>query len=413
MKKLITFLGSNKYRPYSYEYNGVKSDETKFIQKALLDLICKNWEEDYKIIIFVTKTAKEYNWEGKIYEDKKGLKDEISDSFKDKIKLVDIPDGNTVEEIWEIFKKVVNEFKDKDEIYLDITHSFRYLPMLVSAIIDYAKITKNIEVKKIFYGNIYTNPAKIMELQEISVFLDWAKAIDKFLSSGFVEDLYNLSRYKNMNLFDNKNVELERLIKDTIGKIKVYSEYLSTVRGVEIDEFDYDEFKENLKKVINGIGVIPFLSPLIPLLYKIEDLFRDFKTRDKYNTFRAVNLCLEFNLIQQAYTLLQESIITIICKDLELDHKNKNIRGNVSSALYIYNRRIPKDKWRVTDKNIINTVINYIEKNNLDHLVRLYDKLTNYRNNINHAGFNENKIKPKDIKKKIKGIYEEMSSILL
>jgi CRISPR-associated DxTHG motif protein len=47
----------------------------------------------------------------------------------------------------------MQELKTKDKLYLDITHGFRYLPMLLLVLSNFAKKTKNIAVSHISYGN--------------------------------------------------------------------------------------------------------------------------------------------------------------------------------------------------------------------------------------------------------------------
>ncbi|AEF96789.1 TIGR02221 family CRISPR-associated protein [Methanotorris igneus] len=412
-KKLISFLGAGKYEPCIYKYENKSSTESRFIQKALIELICKDWEEKDEIIILLTEKSEKMNWEGETY---KGLKYELEEmDIKPEIKTIKIPDGNTEEEVWEIFNKIFEIINERDEIYIDITHSFRYLPMLATIILDYAKTLKGIKVKKIFYGNVFGEP-RIMELQELDRLLDWNKAIDKFLTTGYVEDLYNLSK-REYGKLHKENRELHELLKNNTGKLKKYMEYLATVRGDEINNFDYDEFKNEIDEIIKIIKKDSSLAPLIPLIEKIKDKFKDFKNNDKYNCLRAVSLCIEFNLIQQAYTLLQESVITLICKDLDLDYLDKEYRGLVSSALNIVARDLPKNEWKIPGKDedekkknleLLKKIVDHLKTNNLTKLSKLYDKLTQYRNNINHAGFNKDKMEPKKFKNMINEIYRNI-----
>jgi len=66
--------------------------------------------------------------------------------------IKEIPDGKDTDEIWEIFDIIYNALEEDDNIYIDITHSFRYLPMLLLVLLNYAKYLKNIKIKQITYG---------------------------------------------------------------------------------------------------------------------------------------------------------------------------------------------------------------------------------------------------------------------
>lgn len=57
-----------------------------------------------------------------------------------------IPEGRNEQEMWEIFQKVYGQMHEGDELYIDLTHAFRYLPMLVLVLSNYAKL-----IGKTFY----------------------------------------------------------------------------------------------------------------------------------------------------------------------------------------------------------------------------------------------------------------------
>ena len=63
---------------------------------------------------------------------------------------VHIPEGKSTEEMWELFEVIYSQLQEGDELYLDITNSFRYLPMLLVVLVNYAKMLKNVTVKAIF-----------------------------------------------------------------------------------------------------------------------------------------------------------------------------------------------------------------------------------------------------------------------
>lgn len=49
-----------------------------------------------------------------------------------------IPNGKNEEEMWEIFETLFDKIEEEDELYIDLTHRFRYIPMLVMIFPNYA-----------------------------------------------------------------------------------------------------------------------------------------------------------------------------------------------------------------------------------------------------------------------------------
>ena len=52
-----------------------------------------------------------------------------------------------------ILSKLANVLSDREQVILDITHSFRHLPLIALVAARFLKVTKQVDVKQIFYGN--------------------------------------------------------------------------------------------------------------------------------------------------------------------------------------------------------------------------------------------------------------------
>ena len=135
---------------------------TRFIQQASLELVGANgWTEEDRVIIFLTKKARELNWNKTITERKrygkdtpepyKGLEAVLQEmNLKAQVEDKDIKDGMNKEEIWEVFQTIYDTLQEGDELHLDLTHSFRFLPMLLLVLGNYAKFLKGITIKTSF-----------------------------------------------------------------------------------------------------------------------------------------------------------------------------------------------------------------------------------------------------------------------
>ncbi|ACX73077.1 CRISPR-associated protein, TM1812 family [Methanocaldococcus vulcanius M7] len=418
MRKMLSFLGTGNYKPCIYEFNGTLSEKTRFAQEAIIQKLCKDWGEEDKIIIFLTEGAKIGNWYGENYKNEKelteGLKERLKKlNLKAEIIPVDIPDGNTEEEIWKLFKIVYDTLEEGDEVYFDITHSFRYLPMLTTILLSYAKVLKNIRVKRILYGNIYGETPKIMDITAFDTLMSWTNAIDKFLSGGYAEDIVKLAEreyYPRLKESKGKD-EFARNLRFVSNQLNTFMEYLATVRGPMIDEYGYNKLRNAIDAVLKSINEGSSIEPMIPLLERVKEKLSDFEDNDIYNGLKAVKWCIDHNLIQQGYTLLQESIVTIICKKFEFDELDREYRMLISSALNIKGQDIPEDNWNEFAKKNKELIKETISKCD-DELSKIFVEITQYRNNLNHAGYNRDKKKPKDFENKLKELYERTLKVL-
>ena len=123
MKKIITFLGTGTYEKTIYKYENFEI-ESRFVQEAISKIV----GNDVEFLVALTAKANEENWRTKDAE-KPGLK-EIFDRKNISYKELYIKDGHNDQERWEHFDQIFENIKENDEIYVDVTHSFRSTPLL-------------------------------------------------------------------------------------------------------------------------------------------------------------------------------------------------------------------------------------------------------------------------------------------
>ena len=426
---MLTFLGTNDYLPCNYLLNGKKVNNVRFVQEALASIFCEGWDKNDKIVIFLTKEAKNKNWIDNGHKDRdgnplqrEGLKRRLEHlKLSPNILTKDVPDGCSEKEIWDIFDIVFSEIDKGDEVIFDITHGFRSLPMLMVVISNYAKILKNIKVNGIYYGafeslgtvhdvegmSIKDRNTLIFNLTTFIHLFNWTTAIDNFL-------VYGDAGYINMLTQE----EIRPILKDTRGEnedarylrqfgfqLEKLTELIRTNREVElIKGFDFNNLRELIARNKESI-----LKPLNPLLERIAGKIKGFSNSDIKNGYAAVEWCIEHSLIQQGYTILQETMITEIVAKYFGEDKivDKDKRRIVSQAITIRQKGIKKDKWdeftRSNDEDI-DKIIKDINGN----FAGIYDSVAQYRNDINHAGLGNNSHKPEDLKSQLRKYYEKL-----
>ncbi|GHT29238.1 hypothetical protein AGMMS49574_05430 [Bacteroidia bacterium] len=421
-KVFISVLGSTNYGECFYKKGEFKSAKVRYIQEATLDYLTKNeeWNENDEVLILVTDGddgSKIKNWldNGHINRDTKsiielnGLKTRLENlQLPVQITPIEIPDGDTEEEIWQIFEKSFEQVEDEDELYFDITHGFRYLPMLILVLVNYSKFLKNIKVKSITYGNYEgrnkeTNESPIIDLLPLSVLQDWTFAAGDYLKNGNIQPLQDLA---NSNLqpilreAEGTNIEASRL-KQFINAIANCVEDFQMCRGMNIVQ------ATNLKNAKPG-EVKSIIKPLTPIIDKVKSEFDCFDSdKNVNNGFQAAKWSYDNGLFQQAATILQENITTFFClrHNMKIDDENKRKCVNKAFNIKTNGNENNLDKWKV-DIELIPLIKEILLDDNLNNneIIDAFSNLTEVRNDFNHSGMRSRRppMKPSDIKKNIK-----------
>ena len=361
-KVMFAFLGTQNYLPCNYLLNDEKVSDVRFVQEAIASLFCKDWTGGDKIVIFLTKGAKDKNWVDNGHKDRdgkplEGLKHRL-ESLKLNVEIVpkEVPTGQSEVEMWKIFDDVFNQINDGDEVVFDLTHGFRSLQLLAITILNYARVLKNIKINGVYYGafeslgttgdveemDIEDRDAPIFNLTPFIYLFNWTSAIDDFLTYGDAKYINALTNERATPILrDTKGKdEGAKNLKKLGAQLEKLSELIQTSRGLSVIRgFDFD----NLRKLIN-INKESILKPINPLLDEIASKIENFDNGDIKNGYAAVEWCIQHNLIQQGYTILQETMISeVVAKHFGEDEiADKNKRVLVSQAIIIKYRKIPE-----------------------------------------------------------------------
>lgn len=427
-KVFISFLGETNYGKCDYQKDGISyGGKLRFIQEATLNCLnaTNEWTKDDIAYILLTKGAEEKNWsdngQTKYGSDEKIIQSGLQTQLQQMNlpfsvePIKDIPEGNDEREIWIIFQKIFDHIQDNDKLYFDMTHGYRYLPMLFLVLSNYAKFLKKITVESITYGNYEisekgTKPGLIVDLLPLTALQDWTYAAGQYLDSGNVERLETLC-----------NQELKPILADSKGKnqdaqimngfIKALREVISerqTCRGMSIiTSKNFAKLKAYSDKIKTTL-----IPPMNPVFEKIKHSLVYFDEQENVkNGFSAAVWCYQNGLFQQAATILQEFVISFFCLRHNIKIDDEEIREAVNSAFNIKFNGISEKDWRGTEEQKIK--IREILGDELlynHNLVNYFNNLTEVRNDFNHSGMRSKRtplsaVKIKDnIKKCIEGI---------
>lgn len=134
-------------------------------------------------------------------------------------------------------------------------------------------------------------------------------------------------------------------------------------------------------------GRLPALAPLFALLQRELEAYGGEPVADG---LRAVRWCLDRNLIQQGYTLLEETAISWLAMKVGLDPDSRRERELASQAFWVFYRGIDRDEWYDEVKRrpeLVERIGSVLAGK--EAIGKMFDRLVQERNDLNHAGFQE------------------------
>ena len=290
-------------------------------------------------------------------------------TFKDKILGIVTKYGMNELEIFENFNLIIklqDELKDGDEVYLDITHSFRSNAFWMFLVMNYLTDVedKNIKVKAITYGMLEAQKdgvAPVVDLNAFYKILQWIKGAN------------TLKEYGNSYLIE-ENIENGKLSK----KLKNFSDalnmnYIASLR----------QSINSLKKLEDDIDNLEGPAKLI-IPKVIKDFMDRFASEDKDYLFQAklAKWHFEQKRYAMAYINVNEAIIGFVMDTLEFplltgDRKrdeNKLAKDwlNMIISRHESNKTYPSFK---------------VDKDNIDlyEYIKIFEHSRRVRNEIAHS----------------------------
>jgi CRISPR-associated DxTHG motif protein len=405
MKKIITFLGIQAKKT-TYCFQGQNYDGEVFAEA--LHKFC-NYDS---MLVCVTSEAKEKTFP-------------ILEKLEDKrIQAVEIPTGQSTEEMWETFKIINQKVNENDSVIFDITHGLRSLPFLVFLFAAYLKAAKNVTIEAIYYGAWelgFSNNgiAPVIDLSRFIDMLDWLTATERFVQIGDGQPLADLLKKEMPSKIELRDSipaqELKRDLEAASKAIESISLALRLTRPIETMK-EATKLEEALKKAAPSIA--KRVQPFSILGEQVVKEYGQFALENpRENSQLANNLWLQLKMIEwyrerqqivQAVTLTREWIVSVLAlKFGEPMFSNKNGRDEVELAL--------NNGVRIKSNKTVDTTSSCDDKleklANKDELVNLWDQVTQLRNDIAHVGMNSDPKSAKKLKDRFEKIYPSLSKL--
>ena len=365
-KVLITLLGtgrqakdeeSSKYEVTDYKIENKVYKNLTFLSNAIIqhkniekvffigtnksmwDNIAETFKSDDDYIMSILE-KKETN--SLVEEDLIPLNNLIDEKLNSKnSKCFIVKDGENEEELWHIFEKfieILDLIDEKDEVYFDITHLFRSLSVMSFVMAEFGQISKNIQIKGLYYGMFKKNePSLIIDMSMFFELLEWSKAIEEMEKFASLNRLVNLSNTKIAKNGFNALINMEQAFD--IANMTAIFKSINRLKN----HLNY--FSENENKIIRLIA--PRIEKFITKLSK--NRLSDFQ-------FELASFFAEKHYHSIAYIALAEAVVTKVCEKRDLNTNDKNDREQAKNILYKYKsypfNSIERKFWEIYFKQI-------------------------------------------------------------
>jgi CRISPR-associated Csx2 family protein len=168
-----------EYKQAQYQFRGQTPGEpTAYVQVEILKGLIVDKEAPELVLVAMTQDSEKWHWSkaGRLRDQLQGIQG------LPKPVPIRISDVLTVEEQWKSFEAILEGVPAGCELYIDMTHGFRIIPILFSSAISFLVQAKDVQLKGAFYGayeprRSADGPFPIIDVAEFYRINQWAEAV--------------------------------------------------------------------------------------------------------------------------------------------------------------------------------------------------------------------------------------------
>lgn len=260
------------------------------------------------------------------------------------------------------------------------------------------------------YKGCTISHAPICNLDTYYDLLKWTNAINSFIKCGNTNEIQQLSLIRKKQAFkskDQEDIENMKLISYVVDSLDRFTNCINTCRGMYGKKANnpfnsISAAASSLYTSLQNLNENITVKPLKKLFKLVENKIKPFVDKSVLEIgIATVNWCIDYNLYQQGYTALDETIKTLLCVKLnlpptkdKLEPENSFInRENIANTILSGSNTMKKTKDIKVDKELdeeskilIYKTIDTLKEQK--EFFKFVQSVKNYRNDINHFGFN-------------------------
>ncbi len=167
---VVSFLGTGQYQETTYVWRGEageRSCRTRFVPVALAHFFAPT-----QVLVLITPTARAHdNWRM------------LSSELAGLVEPVEIPEGRSSDELWMLFRILVDVVPPGEELLLDVTHAFRSLPLFAVTAALALRSLRGVRIAAILYGayearDPATDRTPLFDLMPLVDLMDWLSGLE-------------------------------------------------------------------------------------------------------------------------------------------------------------------------------------------------------------------------------------------
>lgn len=279
----LTFVGTGNYSTlkYHFEDNEKLKWESRYVQYPIFK---KYQNEIEEVVVFFTEKSQDRHAEELIntlgYENITSVLIDMDINFK------------------EFVNELAKHIKQDSKIIVDVTHSFRQIPLRMIMALNYIQLMKNIEVEHIYYGRVMNSG----KTNAYGVIVD------------NIQDYRNQEVTQYLSQFNNTLIIQPQDWKDLVEPDEKILRFLNALARfnemVELCEFDSSV--ESVQKIVESSRSVEKepdkYQMILPLTQKIREKFEEVSDQVllKNKKKKLIKVLLEHRRFQNAITFVDE-----------------------------------------------------------------------------------------------------------
>lgn len=322
----ITSLGTTDYRSMTYLFNGQTLPPTAYVQRALIDA---HRDRPFdRIVLLLTDGARAKHWtpadrprnsHNEASDRVPTLRAELGLPVEPPLPYVLQPISENIgdrAEQWNWFQALLSHVDPGDELYIDMTHGFRVVPIVLSAALHYLQTIKGARLVAAWYGADQAagaGGAPIVDFTDFYTLGQWADGVSRLIENADAGKLAALSSSASGN---RHFPALNR--QELVAPLTVLSGILKNV--------DVNAVGEAARKALGALrGELSRLHPtaaserqMIELVVdKFAGLAADAPPTGRYDRayfdvlLEMSRLLLDHGFFMQAFTVMRETLAAV------------------------------------------------------------------------------------------------------
>ena len=409
----LSTIGPTEYKIGNYQW-GTEAGEIQVCCTDLFPIAVDAFFNPDELLLIVTSEAKNH----KNYQ-------KIEQALQGKLRPVSVPLGKSEGELWQIFDLIADAVPENARVILDVTHAFRSLPLVIFGVINYLRFTKGVTLERIVYGAFDASKAGSGEAAVVPVFdltimiklQEWLHAVEDFHLRCEGEKLAKLledAQGRQWSSGQGKKDELPRRLKNMGRHMRDFSRSVRLLRPLEAlnSAAQALELAEEIEQEAERWAK-PFKHMLSRIAQELKPLAAGGAgSLDKPFLRSQLSLVRHFlkkGLVVQAVLMEREWLVSWLVWRANFggSWRDKNVRREMEEAMGRAAQHLYRDG--LTEASPPEW---YKKLPEADTVTKLWNELTNLRNDLAHCAMNDSPAAPDSIMKRAEDMAKELEQLI-